>query len=269
MSLTLPRRRHALRLAILGVAGLVLATLVPAQSATPAEAGSATYSLSRQTYPDGRSVVARWNPCQKVVTYKVNTIHSAKTKSGRAKALRDVKGAFSRLSAATGIKFRYTGASKLIPKSTSSSTWQARQKHAEIYVAWVKQSKSSSRTNLLGRSGRGWAAGSGGYAYKFWRVGDDPWKGAIGRGFVVLDGGQNSKFKAGFGKGTTRGDLLLHELGHVMGLNHVGSQSQVMYPTIKKRTASTYRAGDRAGLARLGRSAGCLSVPGWVWKDLS
>jgi len=49
----------------------------------------------------------------------------------------------------------------------------------------------------------------------------------------------------------------------------VASNSQVMYPTITKHSTSGYAAGDRAGLARLGRNAGCISVPGWVWKDLS
>jgi hypothetical protein len=258
------------RLAVVAIAAAVgLAALTVPASVTPASANASSYSLSVQTYPDGRRVVARWNPCQKAITYRVNTKYAAKTKAGRARALRDVKKAVSRVSKATGIRFRYVGRSTLIPKDTRGSSWAAREKHAEVYVAWVKQSKKSARTNLLGVSGGRWAAGTGGYAYKFWKVGDDPWSGVTGRGFVVLDSAQNKKFKSGFGSGTTRGDLLMHELGHVMGLNHVSKSSQVMYPTIRRHSVSAYASGDRAGLRRLGRSAGCIGVPGWVWKDLS
>lgn len=246
----------------------VVAGLVPGMMSTSATAGSSTYSLSYQTFPDGRKVVARWNPCQKAVTYRVNLKYAASTTAGRTKALKDVKGAIARLSAATGITFRYAGGTTLIPKDTSTS-WSSRQTNAEIYVAWVKQTSSAGRTNLLGRAGSGWAAGSGGYAYKFWKVGGDPWRGATGRGFVVLDSAQNKKFAAGFGSGTTRGELLLHELGHVVGLNHVAQSAQVMYPTIRKSSRTAYASGDLTGLKRVGRSQGCISVPGWVWKDMS
>lgn len=266
MSVTVSR---AARLGALLLVAALAVTLLPSKNATVATAASGPFSLSRQTFPDGREVVARWNPCQQAVTYKVNTKYAAKKKAGRKKALRDVKSAITRLSAATGIPFRYAGKSKLIPKDTGSRTWASRQTSAEIHIAWVKQNKRSARTNLLGRAGSGWAAGSGGYAYKFWRVGDEPWRGATGRGFVVLDAAQNHKFKRGFGSGTTRGDLLLHELGHVVGLNHVASDSQVMYPTITRRASASYAAGDRAGLERVGIMAGCVAVPNWVWKDLS
>jgi hypothetical protein len=233
-----------------------------------ASAGSPAYSLSYQTYPDGEKVVARWNPCQPAVTFKVNPKHAAKTKAGRARAVRDAKGAIARLSYETGISFRYTGRTSRIPKNTSDE-WADRMPNAELDIAWVNQTKTKGRTDLLGRAGRGYAAGTGGYSYKFWRVGDGPWNGVSGRGFVVLNAAQNKKFRPGFGSGATRGDLLLHELGHVVGLNHVGSNDEVMYPTIIRRGKAGYNAGDRAGLARLGRAQGCIDVPDWIWKDLS
>lgn len=262
------------RTAVVGLAAAaaVVGTVagVPGSTAgTPAaSAGSPTFSLSHQTYPDGEKVVARWNPCQPAVTYKVNPKHAAKTKSGRNRAVRDAKGAIARLSYETGITFRYTGRTTRIPKNASDG-WAERMPNAELDIAWVKQSKAAGRTNLLGRAGRGYAAGTGGYSYKFWRVGDGPWNGVSGRGFVVLDAAQNKKFRPGFGSGATRGDLLLHELGHVVGLNHVGSNDEVMYPTILRRGQAGYNAGDRAGLARLGRTQGCIDVPAWIWKDLS
>jgi hypothetical protein len=252
---------------LLACAAVVLAVL-PGSPSTPAVANTSAYALSTQTYPDGNRVVARWNPCQTAITYRVNPKYAAKKKKARTRAVKDVKRAMAQLGSATGMTFAFKGRTTMIPRNTSQ-TWATRQKSAEIHVAWVKQSTKKGRTNLLGRSGGGWAAGSGGYGYKFWRVGDEPWSGATGRGFVVLDASQNKKFKPGFGKGTRRGELLLHELGHVVGLDHVSSRSQVMYPTVGTSGSTSYAPGDREGLARLGRSAGCISVPNWVWNDLS
>jgi predicted Zn-dependent protease len=85
---------------------------------------------------------------------------------------------------------------------------------------------------------------------------------------VVLDARQNSKFSWGFGRGATRGALLLHEIGHALGLMHVGVTSQTMYPSVVSRASTGFNTGDLAGLRKLGRSAGCLSSPSWVWTDL-
>lgn len=52
--------------------------------------------------------------------------------------------------------------------------------------------------------------------------------------------------------------LLLHELGHVAGLGHTDHGDEVMYP--RMRGQLTYGRGDRAGLARVGRPAGCLPI---------
>ena len=41
--------------------------------------------------------------------------------------------------------------------------------------------------------------------------------------------------------------LYLHELGHVMGLQHTSKRSQLMYPSLNSSTPSHFAAGDRAG----------------------
>ncbi len=45
--------------------------------------------------------------------------------------------------------------------------------------------------------------------------------------------------------------IVLHELGHVVGLGHVGSASQIMFPQANP-AITDYQDGDRAGLAILG-----------------
>lgn len=52
-------------------------------------------------------------------------------------------------------------------------------------------------------------------------------------------------------------NLLMHEIGHIIGLGHVIAASEVMYHRVQDRTE--WGPGDRAGLARLGVAAGCLT----------
>lgn len=68
----------------------------------------------------------------------------------------------------------------------------------------------------------------------------------------------------GFGPGVTWGRIMLHELGHVVGLGHVSDPNQVMHGPItdpSSATNSAYGIGDLAGLRLLGRQAGCQAIP--------
>ncbi|MGZ4486217.1 MAG: matrixin family metalloprotease, partial [Nocardioidaceae bacterium] len=217
--------------------------------------------LGYYSTPDGVKRVVRWDPCH-TITYRVNLTYSGSTAGQKAAALKDVKTAVAKLSAVTGIPFYYEGATTQIP--TSASWWQ-RQTSADLVIAWVDQTRTATRSTLLGKdpSGR-WTSGTGGHVFKYWSSGGK-WQLASGRGYVVLDAAQRGKYRAGFGSGVTRGSLLLHELGHVVGLEHVGAVTETMYPVIRSRSAASYYAGDRAGLAKLGRSAGCIAVPAAVW----
>lgn len=252
------------------VAAAAAVSIVSAPSSSPGSvaltstgtvSGDATYSVNSVHLPNS-TVTMRWNPCQARVTYKVNPALAGATASARSSAVSDVKEAFRRLSAATGITFTYTGMTSSVPTGTR---WAERQSGAEIVVAWVRPTTST----LLGRDANGApVAATGGYSYKTWAIGDSPWNGVIDRGFVVVNSGQQSQFRPGFGAGVTRGNLLLHELGHVVGLNHSTASSQLMYPTILSRASAGYRSGDRAGLSRVGAARGCIDVPAGVVNDL-
>ena len=256
---------RGLRTTISAATAAALVALAAPTFISTAEAGIATYSLNSARTPDGQTLRVRWNPCQTRILYRVNVAKAGATAAVRRSALADVRTAFVRLSAGTGMSFRYGGTTTAIP---TGSTWASRLSTAEMVVAWVDQRSKATASTLLGKDSRGrYVAGSGGFAFKGWSTGG-PWSGAIGRGFVVLNAANNAMFKAGFGVGLRRGNLVEHELGHAVGLNHVGTTSQIMYPVISSRTGNGYRSGDLAGLARVGRRAGCIRVPSWVWRDL-
>lgn len=250
------RTRPLSRVLVLLVAVLVA---IGSQAAAPAQAGAGDYRLQYVSV-DGQRLTVRWDPCQ-AITYRVNVTFLARRASVRRAAIRDARSAARRLSAQLGVPFSYRGVTRQIPRNTPTTSWYERQAGSEIVVAWVRRTNPRARSNLLGSG----AIGTGGYVYKTWSDGLRH-KAAIGRGFVVLDAARD--LRPGFGRGVTRGALLLHEMGHVVGLHHVGARSELMYPRMVSRVSSRYRAGDRAGLYQLGRAQGCLNVPSEVWPDL-
>lgn len=186
---------------------------------------------------DSSGAPARYNPCAPI-RYTVNLSHAP------AGALEDVHGAFARLAAATGLQFEYVGETSQVP----TESWYASgsgSAYPPVNVAWVKPGESSLLTS--GASGNG---GS-----DFLSTGSGK---VFVTGSVVLNADHNDMYQAGFGDGMTRGNLLVHELGHVLGLGHAPAPGAVMYGQISSSTPGELAAGDLAGLASLGSSAGCL-----------
>lgn len=77
-------------------------------------------------------------------------------------------------------------------------------------------------------------------------------------GRIALNGSE--QLANGFAPGKTWGKVVLHELGHVLGLDHVEDPAQVMHSSLVSSPA-VWGTGDLAGLTQLGRLGGCIDVP--------
>ena len=213
-------------------------------NSTGAPASAGTFAFL-STDDAGRPL--RFDPCHPV-SYVINP------DGAPAGAVDDVHEAFHRLGAATGISFAYAGPTTevhhLIDGSEDRRSYQPERygrAWAPLLVSFVTgDSEPVLSGNVLGYGG----------STSYWTSSSDP---AYVTGEVVLDR-DLSLVQPGFGAGMTRGNLIQHELAHVIGLDHVDDRSEVMYESISDESPDGYGSGDRAGLAQLGAAAGCLDV---------
>ncbi len=205
------------------------------------EGPAATAAGWGPTYVDAKGRPARWDPCSPIgYVVQAGWIPDA----GR----RDLTEALRRLSLASGLSFVDEGDTEELPSQVRSSYQPARygERWAPLLIGWVPS----------GLTDVGVGGGVQGMSLSYavpGRTGP-----SLVSGQVVLDAG--NRLAAGFGPGTTDGEVLLHELAHAVGLGHVLDPTQVMYPQTT-HSESEFGAGDRAGLAALGAPAGCHPAP--------
>jgi matrixin len=212
----------------------------------PGETGQFTAAATRGyaflSTSNGKPV--RWNPCAPI-TYKIN-----RNKAVPKAELAQIKKAFTQVGRALGgVTFVYRGSTAVVPDSVADTT----AAKADVVLAFARPGSGPTRSAML-RGGRN--LGMGGYATGGYTTGDGVHVPIARTGALVLD-------SHGFAALTRRqrSNLYLHELGHVVGLDHVGDRKQVMYPLVSKSSPAKYAAGDLAGLRRIGKSAGCLQLP--------
>jgi hypothetical protein len=204
---------------------------------------------------DGCSPV-RFDPCQPV-HYVMNATEAPPT------GVADVREAFNRLGAATGITFVDDGTTDEVSRRSPTDATRYPGRWAPILVVWTH--RGAGEANVL-------VVGTGVPA----RVGDVLVSGSLTLNVdAVINRARNTPVPGGFGSGSgagvgaigaegvTWGRVILHELAHVMGLGHTRDRDQLMYPDIAEQTAHTteYRSGDRQGLRLVGREAGCVPDP--------
>ena len=222
------------------VVGIALSACQPAPAvpslpvAKPAPAGEFRIAL---TNADGSAV--RWNPCQPI-RYVVNLQDAppfAVVEAQRAAAV---------IEAASGLDLVYAGTTTERPLRRSYTDV------ARYGVGWspILISFATATEFPFGSST------ASGYGQAVPTTDPATGKRQYFTGQVVLRPGGWTE------GGSSRNPLSLmlrHELGHVLGLAHVGLTTEIM-GTGGNGTARDWGVGDKQGLAKIGRPAGCLPV---------
>lgn len=248
---TLPVRRGPAARAALALIPVVVALAVVGLIVTLGSGGAtaSTYQVKTVKLASGAGVIARWNPCQRAITWKANLkgVPAAK----RSAMLGQFRTAFIKLSATNGMTYRYAGLTGFIPRQANLVS-----QPADIVVSVINPSETD--LNFSERS-----LGFGGVLWATW-YGSSGEGAVVMRGYVVLVPAAIARLKAGFGPGRTQGSVILHELGHATGLEHATSRAVLMYPTLTTAAPNGYAAGDKTGLSKLGRKPGCIIIPARV-----
>lgn len=238
------RRRYATRV----VAFLVVLAL------TTAAIGGGLLALERLSLPQGDpsqhvflglrvdGSPLRWNPCE--------TIHYVINPSAAPEgSVEDVHEAVRRVSRATGITFAYDGLTSEKPTKGRPPLQRDRygERWAPVLVAWVDPDQTDISFERNGHEAAAVAS---------------PTRPLTGEeifvsGYVALNAEDPNP--PGFAWPGAQGPVLLHELGHIMGLAHVRQRGEIMEKS--GGGVTDFGPGDLEGLRKLGREAGCLTTP--------
>lgn len=194
-----------------------------------------SYAFVR-TQPGDPSEPVTYNPCRRIAV----ELNPASAPAG---AQRLVTGALDAVSRATGLSLVLVGTTDRDPAAAraeaASSRMRLGRSSEPVLIAWSTPEETPElRGDVAGLAGSTARASLGGGRLTYVT------------GTVVLDGpGLAQTAKQPGGRALVRA-VLLHELGHLVGLDHVEDPGELMYRASLGRTG--FGPGDLAGLARLG-----------------
>ena len=182
--------------------------------------------------PDGGGPVA-YSPCR--------PIHYVVRPDGapaRGEAL--IAEAIASGSAATGLQFVDDGVTQEAP-STDREAYQPElygRRWAPVLITWSTAAESPELAgDVAGVAGSASVTRAAHSVYV--------------TGSVTLDSEDIGGLAAAPGTRPTAVGIVMHELGHLVGLDHVDDPTQLMFPSTEL-AVTDFAAGDRAGLAALG-----------------
>jgi hypothetical protein len=184
----------------------------------------------------------RWNPCE-AIHYVVN---ASLAPPG---SIADVHEAVRRISAATGISFVYEGITDE-EASIYRDVFQPDRygpRWAPVLIAWADPDD----TDIPFVRGDRVAAGVAVPVIPPTRFED-----VYVSGWIAINADDPNP--PGFELPGEQGPVILHEIGHLMGLGHVKTAGELMNPS--GGGVTDLAAGDREGLRELGAAGGCIRV---------
>lgn len=208
-------------------------------AAVPNDSARFTF-IARQS--DKQSPVA-YDPCR-----PIHYVTNQRTVPPRGNEI--VADAIAAISAATGLVFVNDGTTDEEPSEHRAAFQRSRygDRWAPVLIAWSDPSRSPDlNKDVIGQAGSLYLDTHDTTPFD-WRT-----KVYI-TGMLALDGPSFAKLEP---KGTVSAEdigraIVLHELGHLVGLGHVEDPTQVMYPSSSYEVTSL-ATGDLNGLAKLGR----------------
>ncbi len=187
------------------------------------------------TQPGGKDEPVAYDPCREL-HYVVNWTN-APPKGGTY-----IEQSIAEVSRATGFRFVFDGETKekYNDKRAAFQPGRYGQKWAPILIDWSDPKKVSKLEGTIVGLGGSQAFAIGGRRAKFVYV----------TGAIALDTPAiREMLQTSEGPALVQA-VILHELGHVMGLNHVDDPAQLMFEEMQ--SIRSYSLGDQNGLARLG-----------------
>ena len=183
---------------------------------------------------DGAEI--RWDPC--VPIHYVTNLQHAPYSTAQA----DVEHAIAEVSKDTGLKLIYDGERSVSLRSArvDETARTGQRDQAPLTIGWA----SKTQTDILDGKDTDGTLGE----TEVSASDQDP--AAIIGATVVLNTAAVD-YTPGFGAGKRWGSILLHELGHAVGLDHVGTQGELMQPEAAD-DLSSFGPGDLAGLKEAG-----------------
>jgi hypothetical protein len=185
---------------------------------------------------DAQGRPIRFNPCEPL-EYVVNPTNAPPD------ALTALNQAITEVSKATGIDFVPAGQTSETPSvgRSNSSRKTYGDRWSPVLIAWSALGRPTEMQGIGAVGGPGQPVRSEGrYVYV--------------SGSVTMN--TDAPMSAVDMKAT-----LMHELGHLLGLDHIDDPAQIMDPAGRSDRQAVWGKGDLAGLAAVGREAGCLTSP--------
>jgi hypothetical protein len=154
-----------------------------------------------------------------------------------------VPDAVARVSAVTGLQFVYDGSTDEAPSQPRDPFQPDRygDRWAPLLITWDEVSENADLAADVAGLGGSTPVGRAGGPLVYVT------------GSVALDAAQFTDILARPGGADVARAIVLHELGHAVGLAHVSDPTQLMYP--EASSVLDFAAGDLEGLARLGAGA--------------